>query len=65
MGFFVDKTLKIPVFRPRKIYLSAPNANVTDTSNAFLKWHTQFIFYEGIKVDIPKNTKITSLWYPV
>ena len=61
-NYFEDGNLKrIPVYRPRKIILSLPKFNITDTSNAFLKWHTEFNFSEGIKIAIPKNTKITSL----
>ena len=43
-GYWKDgKRIDIPVFRPLSLKPSMPKANITDTSQARLKWRTQFV----------------------
>jgi len=56
-----NKIIEIPIYRPFHIFLTMPQKGITDTSNAFLKWQSNFVNYSGVNIKIPKNTKISSI----
>lgn len=47
-----DQSMPIPVYRPLRLTPSGPPANIADSSNARLLWHTQLIPL-GAPIDLP------------